>query len=245
MSASDRDESEGDAQEADRPQDGDEARETDRPQESDEVRDASPLARFFFLKTTFAILLVAVLTVGGLFAYGMLTKEALPDLDIPRATITTTWPGADARSIEEQVTDNIEDELTSLSGVRSIDSASYDSFSVISVEFEASVNSETAMAELRAAVSDAEAELPEAAGAADGDAGHGRRPADPDAGADRIGRRAHAQPARARRAGPAGTRHRRRRGDAGRASGRRWCRSCSSPTGCWRSVCRRPRCATR
>src|SRR5690606_2550053 len=88
-------------------------------------------------------------------------KESLPDLDIPQATITTAWPGADPRTIEEQVTDIIEDEVTTLEGVRRVDSASYDSFSVISVEFDASIDPVGAMTRLRAAVADAEAELPD------------------------------------------------------------------------------------
>src|SRR5690606_38196165 len=68
----------------------------DAPQaKSPEVLRASPLAKFFFLKTTFGILLSIVFVVGGLFAYNQLVKEALPDLDIPQATVTTAWPGAD------------------------------------------------------------------------------------------------------------------------------------------------------
>src|SRR5690554_6418407 len=129
-------------------------------QESDEVRSAHPLARFFFLQPIFGTLLLITLLLGGLMAYTQLVKESLPDLNIPQATITTAWPGADPRSIEEQVTDIIEDELTSLQGVRRVDSASYDSFSVVSVEFEASADPVDAMTRLRAAVADAEAELP-------------------------------------------------------------------------------------
>src|SRR5690606_39482084 len=68
--------------------------------------------------------------------------------------------GADPRTIEEQVTDIIEDEVTTLEGVRKVDSASYDYFSVISVEFDASADPIDAMTRLRAAVADAEAELP-------------------------------------------------------------------------------------
>ncbi|HVL74670.1 MAG TPA: efflux RND transporter permease subunit [Noviherbaspirillum sp.] len=127
---------------------------------SEAVRKASTLARFFFLKTTFGILLAVTLVVGGLFSYNLLVKEALPDLDIPQAMITTSWPGADPQTMERQVTDVIEDELATLQGVRSINSASFDSFSIISVEFQAGVNSVDAMARLRAAVSDAEADLP-------------------------------------------------------------------------------------
>ena len=129
-------------------------------QESEEVRTAHPLARFFFLQPIFGILLLITLLLGGLMAYMQLVKESLPDLNIPQATITTTWPGADPRTIEEQVTDFIEDEVTTLEGVRKVDSASYDSFSVISVEFDASADPIDAMTRLRAAVADAEAELP-------------------------------------------------------------------------------------
>src|SRR5690606_32076669 len=70
------------------------------------------------------------------------------------------WAGADPRTMEEQVTDIIEDEVTTLQGVKRVDSASFDSFSVISVEFDASADPVDAMTRLRAAVADAEPELP-------------------------------------------------------------------------------------
>ena len=131
------------------------------PLETEEVRNAHPLARFFFLQPIFAILLVVTLLLGGVMAYSQLVKESLPDLNIPQATISTTWPGADPLTMEEQVTDIIEDEVTTLQGVRRVDSASFDSFSIISVEFEASADPLDAMTRLRAAVADAEAELPD------------------------------------------------------------------------------------
>ena len=128
--------------------------------ESDEVRNAHPLARFFFLQPIFGILLAVTLLLGGVLAYTQLVKESLPDLNIPQATITTTWAGADPRTMEEQVTDIIEDEVTTLQGVKRVDSASFDSFSIISVEFDASADPVDAMTRLRAAVADAEPELP-------------------------------------------------------------------------------------
>lgn len=130
------------------------------PRESDEVRNASRLARFFFLKPIFGVLLLATLVLGGAMAYLQLVKESLPDLNIPQATITVGWPGADPQTIEEQVTDIIEDEVTTLQGVKRVDSASFDSFSVISVEFDAAADPLDAMTRLRAAVADAEADLP-------------------------------------------------------------------------------------
>lgn len=128
--------------------------------ESEAVANASGFKKFFFLKTTFGILLTTLFVVGGVMAYFSLVKESLPDLDIPQATITTTWPGADPTTMEEQVTQEIEDELTTLADVKAINSASFDSFSLISVEFDASADSGEAIARLRETVADAEANLP-------------------------------------------------------------------------------------
>ncbi|REC95399.1 efflux RND transporter permease subunit [Kushneria indalinina] len=132
----------------------------ERKSETPEVRSAHPLMRFFFLKPIFAVLLTLTLLMGGLFAYSALVQEALPDLDIPQASITTAWPGADPRSVEGQITDPIEDEITTLSGVKSVNSASFDSLSTISIEFEASSDTVDAMTRLRAAVADAESSFP-------------------------------------------------------------------------------------
>lgn len=128
--------------------------------ESAEVRDAHPLVRFLFLQPLFGILLVATLVLGGVMAYLQLVKESLPDINIPLATVTTIWAGADPRTMEEDVTDIIENEVTTLQGVNHVNSASFDSFSIISVQFDASVDPVDAMTRLRAAVADAEAKLP-------------------------------------------------------------------------------------
>lgn len=131
--------------------------------ETQEVASAHPLARFFFLQTTFGLLLSLLLITGGLFAYSNLTKESLPDLDIPNATITTSWPGADPQTIEEQITQEIEDEVATLKGLKTFSSASFDSYSIIAVEFTAESDTNQAMQRLREAVSDAQGNLPKAA----------------------------------------------------------------------------------
>lgn len=129
-------------------------------QETPEVAAAHPFERFFFLKTTFGVLLSLVLAVGGLFAYSSLTKESLPDVDIPNASVSTFWPGADPQTIEEQVTQELESKISTLSGLKTFSSASFDSYSLIAVEFTAESDTDEAMQSLRDAISDAEASLP-------------------------------------------------------------------------------------
>ena len=117
------------------------------------------IERFFFLQTTFGILLTLLLIVGGLFAYNSLVKESFPDLDIPQATISTSWAGADPQSIEQEITDPIETEVKSIKGVKSVTSASFDSFSLVAVEFLASADPKESMDLLRAALNDAEGKI--------------------------------------------------------------------------------------
>ena len=131
--------------------------------ESKEVASAHSLARFFFLQTTFGILFTLLLTAGGFFAYNNLTQESLPDLDIPNATVTTLWAGADPQTIEEQITQEIEDEIATLKGLKTFSSASFDSYSIIAVEFTAESDTAQAMQRLRDAVSDAQSSLPKEA----------------------------------------------------------------------------------
>ncbi len=125
-----------------------------------ETSEAGGLMQFFVLKPVFGLLLVVLIIASGLMAYNALIKESLPDLAIPQATITTYWPGADPQTIEQEVTEKIENELSSLKGVKKVTSASFDSYSMIAVEFVAEADLIESMQLLRAKINDAEAELP-------------------------------------------------------------------------------------
>ncbi|WP_346291379.1 efflux RND transporter permease subunit [Sphaerothrix gracilis] len=143
-----------------RPQPPDQSRNGDRPSAPQPAK-APRLARFFFLETIFAILLSILMVVGGVLGYLSMTKQSNPDIDIAVATITTTWGGADPQTIEQQVTSEIETEITTVENVSEIQSASYTGFSIINVEFTSEADPDQAVQALRQAVSQAESELPE------------------------------------------------------------------------------------
>ncbi|MEM0980656.1 MAG: efflux RND transporter permease subunit [Cyanobacteria bacterium P01_H01_bin.58] len=121
---------------------------------------ASPLARFFFTRQIFGTLLCFLLLMGGFMGYLSMVKEGDPDINIARANITTEWPGTDAETIETQVTDKIEEEIKSLSGLDDFTSATFNSFSIINVEFKANEPVDAAIQDLRSKVDDADSELP-------------------------------------------------------------------------------------
>ncbi|MGB6295776.1 MAG: efflux RND transporter permease subunit [Rivularia sp. (in: cyanobacteria)] len=124
-----------------------------------DVSGASGLAKFFFLKTVFGILLIILLVFGGLMAYQSMIKEADPDIKIAKAMITTTWGGADPETIESQITDKIETELKSLKGLKKVESSSFNGVSQISVEFVANADVTESIQLLRQKVDDAEPEI--------------------------------------------------------------------------------------
>lgn len=129
---------------------------TDRPRKS-----VPGWMEFFFTRQIFAILLCFMLLMGGLMGYFSMIKEGDPEIKIARAMITTTWGGTDAETIENQVTDKLEEEIKNLQGLDDFTSATFNSFSIINVAFKAEAPVAESIQELRGKVDDAESELPE------------------------------------------------------------------------------------
>ncbi|MBV6625894.1 MAG: efflux RND transporter permease subunit [Rivularia sp. (in: Bacteria)] len=118
------------------------------------------MIRFFFLRTVFAILLSILLVVGGLLGYSSMVKESDPDVDIAIAAVKVIWVGADAATIEQEVTKPLELKIKSIAGLKSLRSASFSGFSMIDVEFDADADVTKSIQLVRDAVSQALPELP-------------------------------------------------------------------------------------
>ncbi len=71
----------------------------------------------------------------GAAAALQLRLELLPDLAVPRLTVSTSYPGLPAAEMRSLVTIPLEDQLASVKGVRRVTSVSRDSLSIISLEF--------------------------------------------------------------------------------------------------------------
>ena len=129
------------------------------PNESLEKK-PSRLLQFFFLETTFALLLTVILIVGGLIAYQSMVKESNPDIDIPNATIKVIAPGMDALSVEKNVTNVLEDQIKTLKGLKKLRSSSFDNMVMFAVEFDSDLDTAEAVQRLRNKVAEAASGLP-------------------------------------------------------------------------------------
>lgn len=113
-----------------------------------------------FVETLVAKLLLGMIALAGILSYNNMMRENYPDLEIPQAIIITNWPGAAPEQIEKEITKHLEDEVASLEGLKSYTSGSYNSYSIVAVEFDADMANSKAMPILRAAIDKAEAEFP-------------------------------------------------------------------------------------
>ena len=67
-----------------------------------------------------ASMLSLALVLFGAIAYTQLSVREYPDVDPPVISVTTTLPGASPQVVETAVTDILEEELSTLSGLRTL-----------------------------------------------------------------------------------------------------------------------------
>jgi len=97
----------------------------------------------------------------GVIAYTRLPVREFPDADPPIVSVTVILPGASPQVVESAVTDVLEEELSSVEGLRAITSASQEQVSTITLEFNLDREIEAAAQDVRDKVSRVRGLLPE------------------------------------------------------------------------------------
>src|SRR5688572_15150837 len=107
-------------------------------------------------------LLMIFISVIGVVQFITLPKEQFPDLVIPTIYIQTIHVGNSPKDIENLVTQPIEKQLKSISGVKvqKITSTSQQDYSAIIVEFDAAEDLDVALQKVKDAVDKAKPDLP-------------------------------------------------------------------------------------
>jgi multidrug efflux pump len=97
----------------------------------------------------------------GVIGYTRLPVREFPDADAPIVSVIVSLPGASPQVVESSVTDVLEEELSSLEGLRSMTSASQEQISTIILEFTLEREIEDAAQDVRDKVSRVRGFLPE------------------------------------------------------------------------------------
>ena len=101
-----------------------------------------------------------IILLFGLIGYNTLGVREYPSVDNPIISVSCSYPGANADVIENQITEPLEQNINGIPGIRSLTSVSSQGNSRITVEFELSVDLETAANDVRDKVSRAQRFLP-------------------------------------------------------------------------------------
>jgi len=126
---------------------------------------ADGMTALFVRRPVFAFVINTLIVVAGLAAlFGVEVRE-LPDVDRPVISVTTTFDGAAAETIDREITAAVEGAVARVPGVSAISSSSSFGRSRVTIEFRETVDLNAAASDVRDAVGRIQNQLPEDADA--------------------------------------------------------------------------------
>jgi HAE1 family hydrophobic/amphiphilic exporter-1 len=111
-------------------------------------------------RPVFTSMLVAVWVFLGGFSYLALSVDLFPGIDFPFVTVTTVYPGAGPEEVETEITERIEDAISTIANLESLTSFSQENVSTVIVEFDYDVEGDLAAIEVKDKVDAIRATLP-------------------------------------------------------------------------------------
>ena len=104
--------------------------------------------------------LVIAAAIFGVRAYMSIPMQLFPDTAPPLVNVITAYPGADAKDVDEMLSQKLEDEFASLEGVVKIRTTSQDNLSLVSVEFRYDRDADLAAVDVQNAIARIRNDLP-------------------------------------------------------------------------------------
>lgn len=121
------------------------------------------LSKFFIKRPIFAWVIALAISGAGALAITNLPIEQYPNIAAPQVSISATYPGASAQTLENTVTQIIEQNLTGIDNLRYIESESSSSGRAsITLTFEPGTDPDIAQVQTQNKVSQAQSSLPQA-----------------------------------------------------------------------------------
>ncbi len=114
----------------------------------------------FIRRPVATLLLTAALTLTGLLAYRHLPTAALPRIDIPTISVSTSLPGASPETVATIVSTPLIKEFSTIPSVREISATNIQGSSSITLEFALERNIDMAATDVQAAIARAQPHLP-------------------------------------------------------------------------------------
>ena len=117
-------------------------------------------SRTFILRPVATTLLMAAILLAGWVAYTQLPISALPEVDYPTMQVVTFYPGASPEVMASSVTAPLERQFGQVPGLQQMTSTSSDGSSIITLQFNLSLDIDVAEQEVQQAINAAQTYLP-------------------------------------------------------------------------------------
>ena len=111
-------------------------------------------------KPVFTTMVIIALVVFGYVSYGRLGIDLMPNVDFNYITVTVVYPGADPETVESEIIDKIEEEVSTLPGIKQIQSRALENVGLIFLEYELDVDINIAAQDVRARIESIKRDLP-------------------------------------------------------------------------------------
>jgi multidrug efflux pump len=116
---------------------------------------------FFVSNFRVVMLIIGLLLIAGVYSFSKLPRESEPEVKIPIAVITTTYPGASPSDVEELVTKKIETSISGIKGIDKITSNSSNSYSAVQINFNPKEDLDDSIRRVKDKVSNIKNKLPD------------------------------------------------------------------------------------
>ncbi len=111
-------------------------------------------------RPVFSTVMSLALILLGIIGFTRLPVREYPDVDPPVVSVSTFYRGASPSVVETEITDVLEEQFSTIEGVKSITSSSQEQGSIITIEFELNRKVDVAANDVRDRVSRVRGELP-------------------------------------------------------------------------------------
>ena len=106
------------------------------------------------------VLCLLVVLIGGLIAYNTIPKEAEPDVEIPIIYVSISHDGISPEDSERLLVRPMEQEMRSIEGIKEMTANAYEGGANVQLEFDAGVDTDKALQDVREKVDMAKTKLP-------------------------------------------------------------------------------------
>ena len=111
-------------------------------------------------RPVFVLSIILMVMVFGIISFSKLKTELMPDISFGVVTVSTTYSGATPEEIERLISKPLEEQISTIGGLKSISSRNLEGISIVSAEFNSEEDIDKALQSVRDKVSQARNSLP-------------------------------------------------------------------------------------